>query len=124
MNAFINTQTISQTLLPIPTTNSVSQTTSKVSVSNTKNTSQLEKQKTNLFKILCKFILKNYDIFPHSIDDRLELKERLQCKPFKWYLENVYPELQVPESQQIGVLRQGHLCLDTMGHLIDGTVGE
>uniref|UniRef100_T1GDE0 Polypeptide N-acetylgalactosaminyltransferase n=1 Tax=Megaselia scalaris TaxID=36166 RepID=T1GDE0_MEGSC len=44
-------------------------------------------------------------------------------KPFKWYLENVYPELQVPETQQIGVLRQGQLCLDTMGHLIDGTVG-
>uniref|UniRef100_A0A336LNH0 Polypeptide N-acetylgalactosaminyltransferase n=1 Tax=Culicoides sonorensis TaxID=179676 RepID=A0A336LNH0_CULSO len=58
-----------------------------------------------------------------KIDDRLELKERLQCKPFKWYLEHVYPELQVPESQLKGSLRQGLFCLDTLGHLIDGTVG-
>jgi len=24
---------------------------------------------------------------------RLELKKRLQCKPFSWFMENVWPEL-------------------------------
>lgn len=60
-----------------------------------------------------------------SIDDRLALKEKLHCKPFKWYLENVYPDLQAPDPQEIGQFRQdGTECLDTMGHLIDGTVGK
>lgn len=60
----------------------------------------------------------------NSIDDRIELRQRLHCKPFKWYLENVYPQLTVPESQSIGTLRQGIYCLDTLGHLMDGTVGK
>uniref|UniRef100_A0A6P4EXE0 Polypeptide N-acetylgalactosaminyltransferase n=1 Tax=Drosophila rhopaloa TaxID=1041015 RepID=A0A6P4EXE0_DRORH len=59
-----------------------------------------------------------------NIDDRLALKEKLHCKPFKWYLENVYPDLQAPDPQEVGQFRQdGTECLDTMGHLIDGTVG-
>lgn len=58
-----------------------------------------------------------------SIDDRMALKERLHCKPFKWYLENVYPELIVPETQAKGSIRQGPYCIDTLGHLVDGTVG-
>jgi len=60
-----------------------------------------------------------------SIKARKELRERLQCKSFKWYLENVYPELQVPESQDIsfGELKQGKKCLDTLGSQAGGTVG-
>lgn len=58
-----------------------------------------------------------------SIDDRTELRQRLHCKPFKWYLANVYPQLQVPEMLTVGTLRQGIHCLDTLGHLVDGNVG-
>lgn len=28
-----------------------------------------------------------------SIESRLDLRRKLRCQSFKWYLENVYPEL-------------------------------
>uniref|UniRef100_A0A8C7DLQ7 Polypeptide N-acetylgalactosaminyltransferase n=1 Tax=Oncorhynchus kisutch TaxID=8019 RepID=A0A8C7DLQ7_ONCKI len=60
-----------------------------------------------------------------NIQSRMEMKKRLGCQPFKWYLENVYPELRVPDHQDIafGALQQGGNCLDTLGHFADGVVG-
>jgi len=60
-----------------------------------------------------------------NIKQRLELKERQKCKPFRWFLENVYPELKVPHATDVafGSIRQGGLCMDTLGHAHDGGVG-
>ena len=57
-----------------------------------------------------------------SIQERLELRRELQCKSFSWYLDNVYPDLKVPDGEGMsrGSLRQGSQCLDTMGRLTAG----
>uniref|UniRef100_A0A0K0G1V2 Polypeptide N-acetylgalactosaminyltransferase n=1 Tax=Strongyloides venezuelensis TaxID=75913 RepID=A0A0K0G1V2_STRVS len=60
--------------------------------------------------------LRNTDV--GDLTERHELRKRLKCKSFKWYLENVIPEQFVPfdHSKFYGVVSHGSkkLCLDTL----------
>lgn len=60
-----------------------------------------------------------------SIEERLNLRKRLGCQSFQWYLDNVFPELKVPAAggERLASLRQGSLCLDTLGGSEGSSVG-
>ncbi|CAI8012812.1 Polypeptide N-acetylgalactosaminyltransferase 2 [Geodia barretti] len=60
-----------------------------------------------------------------DISERVKLRKELNCKSFKWYLENVYPELNVPEPLDVefGEVRQNEKCIDTLGRGVGGSPG-
>ncbi|XP_076471914.1 putative N-acetylgalactosaminyltransferase 9 isoform X2 [Babylonia areolata] len=53
-----------------------------------------------------------------DISERIELRKRLKCHSFKWYLDNVYPEKFIPDEKvhAWGMVRNpaSNLCLDTL----------
>lgn len=56
--------------------------------------------------------------FSGDVSDRIELRNRLHCKPFKWFLDNVYPEQLIIDeaSQAWGMVNNpaSGLCIDIM----------
>uniref|UniRef100_A0A8B9Z6V1 Polypeptide N-acetylgalactosaminyltransferase n=1 Tax=Buteo japonicus TaxID=224669 RepID=A0A8B9Z6V1_9AVES len=63
-----------------------------------------------------------------DVTERRLLREKLKCKDFKWFLENVYPELHVPEDRPgfFGMLKNrgmANFCFDynpTNEHQVTG----
>ncbi|KFV64537.1 Polypeptide N-acetylgalactosaminyltransferase 5, partial [Dryobates pubescens] len=48
-------------------------------------------------------VLKNLDV--GNLTQQIQLRKKLQCKSFRWYLENVYPDLDAPLVKASGLLR-------------------
>ncbi|XP_075567292.1 polypeptide N-acetylgalactosaminyltransferase 5 [Pelecanus crispus] len=47
-------------------------------------------------------VLKNLDV--GNLTQQIQLRKKLQCKSFRWYLENVYPDLEAPLVKASGLL--------------------
>ncbi|XP_054686765.1 polypeptide N-acetylgalactosaminyltransferase 5 [Grus americana] len=47
-------------------------------------------------------VLKNLDV--GDLTQQIQLRKKLQCKSFRWYLENVYPDLEAPLVKASGLL--------------------
>ncbi|XP_046740715.1 putative polypeptide N-acetylgalactosaminyltransferase 9 isoform X1 [Diprion similis] len=59
-----------------------------------------------------------------DVSDRKALRKKLNCKPFKWYLDNIYPELFIPgeavASGEVRNLGEGaSTCLDSPARKAD-----
>ena len=59
-------------------------------------------------------------MFVGSVENRMQFKEEHQCKPFSWFLENIYPEKFILDDPQ-HVFAYGRLrnpssttCLDNL----------
>ncbi|VDK42396.1 unnamed protein product [Anisakis simplex] len=67
---------------------------------------------------------KNVDI--GDLNERLSLRKNLQCRTFRWYLENIYPEAPIPVNfKSIGQFKnvETQRCLDTLGNKEGGLAG-
>ncbi|XP_032801976.1 polypeptide N-acetylgalactosaminyltransferase 13 isoform X1 [Petromyzon marinus] len=61
-----------------------------------------------------------------DVSQRKALRDRLKCKPFSWFLENVYPNSQIPRHYySLGEVRnvETNQCLDNMGRKENEKIG-
>lgn len=61
-----------------------------------------------------------------DVSERRNLRKQLKCKSFRWYLENVYPESQMPlDYYYLGEIRNEETqnCLDTLGRKNNENLG-
>ncbi|KAJ3591613.1 hypothetical protein NHX12_006746, partial [Muraenolepis orangiensis] len=61
-----------------------------------------------------------------DVSSRQALRQALQCKPFSWYLENIYPDSQIPRRYySLGEIRnvETNQCVDNMGRKENEKVG-
>lgn len=79
------------------------------------------------------FIKFYYIINPHvlrtptgDLTERKNFRNKLKCKNFQWYLDNIYPESQVPRRyKSLGEVKnlETNYCLDTLGHKENDSIG-
>ncbi|XP_033833346.1 polypeptide N-acetylgalactosaminyltransferase 17 [Periophthalmus magnuspinnatus] len=75
----------------------------------------MDKYKSNVY-LAWNIPMENHGIDFGDISERVALRERLQCKRFEWYLDNVYPEMRRHSNTVFyGEMRNSkasHLCMD------------
>ncbi|XP_041663834.1 polypeptide N-acetylgalactosaminyltransferase 5 [Cheilinus undulatus] len=49
-------------------------------------------------------LLDNKNINIGNLTEQIELRKRLKCKSFKWYLDNVYPDMEAPLAKAEGLV--------------------
>jgi polypeptide N-acetylgalactosaminyltransferase len=49
-----------------------------------------------------------------NVSERVELRNNLQCKSFKWFIDNIYPEMEIPNNVGAGFIKNNasNHCLD------------